>query len=202
MSDNITQEFQKYKAVKKRYWLAVFYPESLPKNWLDILKATGVEFAISPLHDKDKAEDGNDSLKKAHYHIIFSYPAPTTFANIKSITDSLSQPFPKPCENIKRAYEYLWHKNDADKFQYEKKDIQVFNGFNIANVTELEKAEVMQIKKDLQTLIREKNIIEYADFLDLILDEYPNEWYEIATSNTIMFRAYLSSRRHKIINRC
>lgn len=34
------------------------YPESMPKNWREILQKTGCPIAISPLHDKDINPDG------------------------------------------------------------------------------------------------------------------------------------------------
>lgn len=41
------------KYVKSRTWGAVVYPESAPEDWLKILEETRVQFAVSPLHDKD-----------------------------------------------------------------------------------------------------------------------------------------------------
>ena len=55
------------KNVKKRAWGGVIYPESLPENWLEILQNSGLQIAISPLHDKDINPDG--TIKKPHYHI-------------------------------------------------------------------------------------------------------------------------------------
>ena len=65
------------KNVKKRNWAFVLYPESAPKDWKEQLSKTGLEGAISPLHDKDVNPTGEP--KKAHYHIIICYPGPTTF---------------------------------------------------------------------------------------------------------------------------
>ena len=84
MSKNITQK------TKKRNWGAVIYPESLPKNWLEILAETGLQIAISPLHDKDLEADGQ-TPKKAHYHIIFIYSGPTSFNVVQSLTKKLTQ---------------------------------------------------------------------------------------------------------------
>ena len=65
--------------VKKRYWAFVLYPESAPSDWRDIIQMTGLPFAVSPLHDKDLNAD--NTIKKAHYHIILCYPGPTTYNN-------------------------------------------------------------------------------------------------------------------------
>lgn len=62
--------------VKARYWWFVLYPESAREDWRDWLQSTGLPFAISPLHDKDKNPDGTD--KKPHHHIIIAFNGPTT----------------------------------------------------------------------------------------------------------------------------
>ena len=41
------------KNIKKRYWAMVLYPDSAPQNWEELLQETGLQCAISPLHDKD-----------------------------------------------------------------------------------------------------------------------------------------------------
>lgn len=54
---------------KGRIWASVGYPESLPTDWKDKLIETGLQIAISPLHDKDINPTGE--VKKPHYHFIF-----------------------------------------------------------------------------------------------------------------------------------
>jgi hypothetical protein len=39
-----------------RNWGIIVYPESAPKDWLDIIRMEPV--AVSPLHDKDVNPDG------------------------------------------------------------------------------------------------------------------------------------------------
>ena len=70
MAKNVSQN------VKKRNWTIVVYPESLPENWKDILRESGLQVGISPLHDKDVNPDG--SIKKPHYHLILIYSGPTS----------------------------------------------------------------------------------------------------------------------------
>ena len=59
------------------------------------------------------------------------------------------------------------------------------------------KSEVLAIKSSLQSLIRELNIIEYADLLDYIQDNGEKAEYDVASSNTIFFNTYIKSRRYK-----
>ena len=92
---------------KGRYWASVGYPESLPTNYLELLQETGLEVAISPLHDKDVNPNGE--VKKPHYHFIFSYSGPTTYNNVKSLCDSLNMTIPIKLENLRGMYRYHLH---------------------------------------------------------------------------------------------
>lgn len=182
--------------VKKRNWAFVLYPESVPDNWKEILQATGLQCAVSPLHDKDLNSD--NSPKKAHWHIIACYSGPTSFNVVKGLTDSLNAPIPQALEQVRGYYRYLTHKDNPEKAQYDDKDIQTINGFNISDFVELSKSEVMTIKKNLQQLIRERNFLEYSDFMDYLLDaDDLSLEYEVASNNTYFFEKYLCSRRNK-----
>lgn len=183
------------KNVKKRNWAFVLYPESAPENWKEQLQLTGLPCVISPIHDKDVNPDGTP--KKAHHHIILVYGSPTTYNNVKTLTDRLNQPIPQPLDQIRGYYRYLTHKDNPEKYQYDEKDIVSINGFDISDFVEISKSEVLEIKSKLQTLIRELNIIEYADLLDYIQDNGEKVEYDVASSNTIFFNTYIKSRRYK-----
>lgn len=183
------------RSVKKRNWAFVLYPESAPENWLELLMLSGVQCAISPLHDKDLDPTGEP--KKAHYHIILIYGNTTTYSNVKNLTDSLNQPIPQPLEQVRGYYRYFTHKDNPEKYQYSDNDIKTINGFNISDFIELTKSEVIQLKKQLQTLIRNLNLYEYSDFMDYLQDNDLNIEYDVASCNTYFFEKYISSRRNK-----
>lgn len=188
---------EKKAMVKKRNWAFIIYPESAPKDWLEQLQKTGLQYAISPLHDKDIDPTGEP--KKAHYHVIVCYGSPTTYNNVKNLTDSLNCPIPQALEQIRGYYRYFTHKDNADKYQYDEKEIKVGGGFSIADFLELSKSEVNDIKRVLQTLIRERNMLEYAQFMDFLLDEEMFVEYDVASNNTYFFDKYIASRRHNVI---
>lgn len=184
--------------VKKRNWAFVLYPESAPADWVDILQQTGLQCAISPLHDKDIDPTGEP--KKAHYHIILCYSGPTSFNVVKTICDSLNQPIPQALEQVRGYYRYLTHKDNPEKYQYADEEIRTINGFNISDFIELSKSEVLEIKKKLQELIRTECIIEYSDFMDYLLDNGMSLEYEVGSNNTYFFEKYIASKRNKFKN--
>jgi hypothetical protein len=175
------------------------YPEGnppAPADWVERLEQSGLQCAISPLHDKDI--DTTGEIKKAHYHVIACYSGPTTYNAVKVLTDSLNAPIPKPLDSIRGYYRYLTHKDNPDKYLYNEDDIKHLGGFNIADFVELTRSEVMEIKKRLMTLIRTQNMIEYADLMESLADADMWSEYEIASNHTIFFNAYLKSRRHRL----
>lgn len=185
------------KNVKKRYWAFVAYPESLPDNWLDILQATGLPFSLSPLHDKDTNATGDH--KKAHYHVILCYQGPTTFNSVKSLTERLNCPIPQPLEAVRGYYRYFTHADNPEKAQYSEYEIRSFNGFDISDFVELTKSEVLKIKIELQSIIRNLQLSEYCDFIDYIQDNLESNFYDVACNNTIFFNSYIKSLKFKKI---
>lgn len=182
------------KGVKKRNWAFVLYPESAPADWKERLQLSGLMGAISPLHDKDVDPTGEP--KKEHYHIILVYGSPTTYNNVKSFTDELKQPIPQPLEQVRGYYRYLTHLDNPDKYQYSESDIETFNGFDISDFVEITKSEVNQMKYELLALIREKQFCEYHQLMDFVQDNLDKSYFDVASSHTIFFNAYLTSARH------
>lgn len=184
------------KNVKKRNWTAVLYPESLPENWKDILQQTGLQCAISPLHDKDINATGEP--KKPHYHVILCYQGPTSYNVVQKLTkDTLNGTIPQPLEQVRGMYRYFCHIDNPEKAQYSEADIQFIGGFNIRDFVELTKSEVSEIKNRLVKLIRDERIYEYCDLIERLQDENKIEELEVATGHTIFFNSFITSRRKK-----
>ena len=159
------------KNIKKRNWAFVLYPESAPADWREQLQKTGLQCAISPLHDKDMNPD--NTPKKPHYHVILTYSGPTSYNVVKALTDGFNQPIPQALEQVRGYYRYLTHKDNPEKAQYDEREI-----------------------KTLQALIRQYDIVEYAQLMDFLQDEEMNVEYEVASNNTLFFDRYIGSRRH------
>ena len=152
--------------------------------------------AISPLHDKDLNATGE--LKKAHWHVIVTYEGPTAQSVVERLTERLNAPKPIPLEQVRGYYRYLTHKDNPEKAQYDEKDIQTLNGFNIRDFVEMTKSEVNAKIRIIQKMIRELDFLEYADLLDYLQDndELADE-YDVAINHTILLNTYIKSRRYK-----
>lgn len=181
--------------IKKRNWGAIIYPESAPIDWKEILKLKGITFAVSPLHDKDIDEGGNGKkLKKPHYHIIMSFTGPTTDKTVNDILKELNQPIAIPLESVRGYYRYFTHKDNAEKYQYNENEIELYNGFDVTDV--LNNFEVFQCLKQIQTIIIEKDIFEYSDLMDFLFYSDFMELWNVASSHTLFLNTYITSKRH------
>lgn len=189
---------KKSRNIKKRNWAFVLYPESAPENWRELLQQTGLQCAVSPLHDKDT--DPNGEPKKPHWHIIVIYSGPTSYNVVKSLCDSLNAPIPQALEQVRGYYRYLTHKDNPEKAQYDENDITTINGFNIADYTELTRSEVNAMMFNLQRLIREQKLYEYSDFMDYLQDNDMRAEYDVASCHTLFFDRYIQSRRFKMLH--
>lgn len=149
--------------VKKRNWAFVLYPESAPSDWREQLQSTGLQCAISPLHEFDTNPTGE--CKKAHYHIILAYSGPTSYRVVKSLCDKLNCPIPQPLEQIKGMYRYLTHKDNPEKFQYDEKDITTINGFNIADFCTLTVSDEDAMYSSLEDIVLSNSIKEPVDLM-------------------------------------
>lgn len=178
---------------KGRIWACVAYPESLPGDWMEKLQETGLQIAISPLHDKDV--DATGEPKKPHYHIIINYDGPTTFNHVKKLCDSLNMTIPIKLESLRGMYRYHLHLDNPEKYQYDDRDRILLGGFDTNQVNALTKTEINKILKELVTFIEDNNIIEYRRLIYNILEE-PN-LYDVAVNHTIFLNTYIKSKRHE-----
>lgn len=182
------------KNIKARYWACVGYPESLPSDWLERLRETGLQVAISPLHDKDLNAD--ETEKKPHYHLIFAYEGPTTYNNVKSLCDSFNMTIPIKLESIRGMYRYHIHIDNPEKYQYDDRDRILLNGFDSNSVNELTKTEVNKLKKEIIAFINDNDILEYAELITVLLESDCTQLLDVATSHTLLFNTYITSKRH------
>lgn len=181
--------------MKKRNWTTIVYCDSAPQDWVEQLQATGLEVAISPLHDSDINPSGE--VKKAHYHVILCFPGPTTQKAVQELSNSvLSGVLVKPIESIRGMYRYLTHKDNPEKHQYKESDIILLNGFDPGNI--LSNADESAIQRLIIYYIIENDILEYSDLVDKLLCEDNPDMCHVALSKTIFFNTYLSSRRNKL----
>ena len=179
-------------ADKYRYWSIVFYPESAPNDWLDILKFTGLPIAISPLHDKDVDNDG--SFKKPHYHCIVCFSGPTTYNNVLNISSLVGSEVIQPCYSVKGMYDYHIHLYEDDKVHYSDSDRILLNGFCVSNYSQLSQIEIQYIIMSIDDDIVEYGFTEYAQ-LRLFYKRVDFEKYKFLNNHSLLYKTLFASIR-------
>lgn len=135
------------------WWSAICYEDSVPENYIERLKATGMQVALSPWHDKDSwshdsaemvnAETGEviprgarykkGDRKKCHRHIIVKTDRKCSWREMNALLQNILHcPYIQKCRSLKGAFEYFLHLNNPEKYQgYFKDEIIRLNGFVI-----------------------------------------------------------------------
>jgi hypothetical protein len=168
-----------------------------------MLRLTGLKCAISPLHDKDKHSDPKHAdygkLKKPHWHAVVSWDGPQTQNAANNITkERLKGTIAIKLDSVRGYYRYLTHMDDPDKYQYDKKDIQHLNGFDIADHIEMTANEKFKILATIQNFVDDNDIREYGRLCKLLLQADETDMWRVAASNTLYCNTYITSRRHEL----
>lgn len=191
------------------WWVAVAYPESVPENWIEKLKATGLEAEISPLHDKDKWSHDSPEMvngetgeiipkghfykfgdrKKAHWHIIIKSEKRMSYVEANALIRSITNgPYIQKCRSLKNAHEYHTHLNHPEKYQgYDKDEIIVLNGFHL----EPNKYEAGIMQDEILGEIRDRNVTEFYELTDLYRGQ--PEYIQIIASKPGIFTSLIKS---------
>lgn len=149
---HLTAEELRHKASSK-WWSFIVYPESANEDWKARLQLLGCELAISPLHDKDLWTHDSPAIydeetgeiledkgsrykcgerKKAHWHCIIKFSKTVNYNEANRVIRAITNgPYLQKCWSLKGQYEYFTHMNNLDKYQYEKDEIERYNGFII-----------------------------------------------------------------------
>ncbi len=163
------------------WWSAICYEDSVPDNYIERLKATGMQVAMSPWHDKDtwdhpspemvNAETGEiiekgaryktGDRKKCHRHIIVKTDKKCSWREMNALLQNILHcPYIQKCRSLKGAFEYFLHINDPKKYQgYFKDEIIKLNGF----VIEPTKYEQGVLYDEIVTAIIERKFTKWTE---------------------------------------
>lgn len=188
-------ENEKEKIERYRNWSWIVYPESAPQNWRALLDETGEKWIESPLHDKDINET-TDEIKKAHWHIIISFGNKKSFKQVSKISEILNSPIPQKVGSLQGAVQYLWHRNNPEKFQYNKTEVVAHNGFKYRQYLTDIGVDTDSVLQEIIQWIQENGCSEYGDLVDYAVSEKFDDWFQTVRSQTIFLNSYLRSNRH------
>ena len=190
---------------KGYYWEIIIYPDSAPKDWKKKIIQLGLPGFFSMLHDQDKYDEDDPErgikkgdLKKPHYHVVLCWRSSTTRKNVFSIAESLNTTRVIRVQSVTGRYDYMCHPEDLypDKYHYADQN-ESFNGFSYTDYKVISKGEGRELRIDIIRAIRQFELTEYFELVDLLTESEEFEMLDYVWTHTIAFKAYLEGRRYK-----
>jgi plasmid replication protein len=182
------------KEQRSSKWTFLFYKESAPADYLEILEELHIPFILSPWHDKDINRQTGE-LKKSHKHGAFFFDSLKSYKQVSElIKDKLNGPaHVEIVQSPKGLFDYFIHAENKEKTQYDINDIEVGCGF------ELDKFLISNNNDEfLSTVIdtiEEHNFTEFNNLVIYAREENPL-LLSVIVDKTYFFAKYLDSRRH------
>lgn len=176
--------------VKTRNWLFVFYPESCPEDWADVIDSWCCTCYVSPLHDADVKADG--TYKKPHYHGILCFDNTKSYGQALSLVAGLGCATCKPCNSIVNSMRYLCHLDNPGKARYEVSEIKTFGHADLSCIYEKSSRERIQDLEDIICLVKQFNITEFSECCELLMCHYP-DLFATCVKNHSFVKSYIQS---------
>lgn len=163
---------------RTRNWACVFWPDSAPENFVEIIREWCVPAFLSPLHHGYKQEDGEG--RKDHYHLMLMFNSPKTqkqandlFCQLGGIT--INQTL---WVNDSRSYaRYLIHMDNPEKEQFSMSDVVSFGGADYEDFISSSASDTKMLK-EIYTWCLENQCFLYCDLVLYAMNER-EDWFNM-----------------------
>ena len=176
---------------RARNWLYVFYPESCPVEWEEVIESWGVTCYVSPLHDLDVRRDG--TVKKPHYHGVLTFEGLKSYGQVMELVSQLGCSTALICNSVRNALRYLCHMDNPDKVQYESGKIKTFGCCDLSACYVQTASEETANVAEIINIARQYNIYEFADLTEFILDNFSDSLFPTLKANHSFIRSFCQS---------
>lgn len=181
------------KEQRSSKWTFLFYKESAPNDYFEVLEELHIPFILSPWHDKDiNRQTGN--LKKAHKHGAFFFDSLKSYTQVSElIKERLNGPsHVEVVQSPKGLFDYFTHAESKDKTQYNINDIEVGCGFNLDRfLVEVNSDDFLQ---EVVDIINQKDFTEFEELVWYARNNH-KQLLGLIIERTYFFAKYLDSRR-------
>lgn len=183
------------KERKTRNWASIIYEDSAPENWRELVAEMHMPSLVSPLHDRDVAEDGH--IKKPHRHIIIMADGPITQKRANELFAPLCGTQSSEYINSLKGYvRYLAHLDDPYKAQYDPREIETYGGADLAKLLTQSQSSQYEKLGEILDFCTENSVTEFCELLNYTRKERSEEWFPIVANNAFLLSRYLTSKRH------
>lgn len=155
--------------MKKRLWKFVFYRDSCPENYGEIIEDWGVPVFVSPWHNLDINHETN-VLKKEHKHGMMEFDGPVTYSYALGLAEQLGCSIVKGSNSKRRDERYMCHLDSPTKAQYDIADCECFGGYSPRYLDAEDNYDGLQA---ITEICEREGIVYYADLCNEIITKYP-----------------------------
>lgn len=182
------------KEQRSSKWTFLFYEESAPDDYFNILEELHIPFILSPWHDKDVNRQTRE-FKKSHKHGVFFFDSLKSYSQVSNIiSDKLNGPaHVEVVMSPTGLFDYFTHAENPDKTPCNIEDIEVGCGFDLDKF--LMEVKTSDFIHEVVDIIEENDFTEFEELV----------WYARANNTNLLgliiertyfFAKYLDSRRH------
>ena len=181
------------KDKRSNKWTFLIYKESAPEDYLNVLEEMHVPFILSPWHDKD-INRSTGEFKKAHKHGALFFE---TLKSYTQVSELLQEKLNTPAHievvmSPKGMYDYFIHAENPEKTRYNIEDIESGCGFELDKFLAENNPDLL---KQVYEVMRDSGLREFADFTDLIAEQFP-DLLLCVFDKSYFFKIYLDSKRY------
>lgn len=181
------------KEQRSNKWAFLLYKESAPEDYLAILDELHVPYMLSPWHDKD-VNRSTGEFKKAHKHGALFFESLKSYTQVSDLlTEKLNTPaHVEVVMSPKGMYDYFIHAENPEKTRYNIEDIESGCGFELDKFLAENNPDLL---KQVYEVMRDSGLREFADFTDLIAEQFP-DLLLCVFDKSYFFKIYLDSKRY------
>lgn len=162
----------------------VVYPDSAPKNWVELLRDLHINVFISPLHDKDTNPDGNEP-KKPHFHVLLMYESVKTREQIDEVFSSIGGVGFEVVSSLRGYARYLCHLDNPEKYQYQVEDVISIGSEDYQSIIGLP-SDKYKICKEMLQWCAENGVVYFSDLVEYSA-LHREDWFRALADNCTLF---------------
>lgn len=184
---------EKREDKRSRNWVIVFYPESAPDNYDEIIREWRVKAFLSPLHEADHNADGAE--KKPHYHLMLLFAGKKSVKQVQELSDQLSgvKVLEDFCvvRDTRAMARYLTHMDNPEKAQYSARDVVCYGGADYLEYVETA-SDITVILNEITEFCIRAGCMSLAT-LNVYADRMRPDWSRIIHHHTVYIINMLKS---------
>lgn len=188
------------KTVRLRDYATIVYPDSdnTPDNWIQILKDLHIPCFISPIHDKDVIEGGDEkgTPKKPHYHVMLVFESLKTPQQAMEIFDQIGGVGLEYVKTRRGMARYLCHLDNPEKAQYSKDDVICIGGVDYLETISIV-ADKYAVLDSVVCFIKDHQIENILDLYQYAKDNNMMDWVRIVHDKAWVINIFCQANYNK-----